>query len=94
MSNCQISSSLVDMKLHVLKLLETKARCPKILNAHKLVGMSSGVVMTQMHGENQLKKQTMSKNFYCILESKNLFHHLCLHRMSSCHTTSAASAFA
>ena len=66
MSNCQISSSLVDMKLHVLKLLETKARCPKILNAHKLVGMDLVVVMTQMHGENQLKKHRMTKKFIAI----------------------------
>ena len=88
MSNCQISSSLVDMKLHVLKLLETKARCPKILNAHKLVGMSSVVVMTQMHGENQLKKQKKTKIFDCNLESKNLSMHLRHHHTNSRQITS------
>ena len=85
MSNCQISSSLVDMKLHVLKLLETKARCPKILNAHKLVGMSLVVVMTQMHGENQLKKQKKTKIFDCNLESKNHAFASSLHEITPKH---------
>ena len=41
------------------------------------------MVMMQMHGENELKKQTQSKIFYCNLKSKNLFNHLCHHCMNS-----------
>ena len=40
------------------------------------------VVVMQMLGENQLKKQTMRKN-YCNLESKNLFNLLRHHRITT-----------
>ena len=38
--------------------------------ANLAVAVSSVVVMTPMHGENLLKKQTTHKFFYCNLESK------------------------
>ena len=55
---------------------------------HLEVGVSSVVVMTPMHGENLLKKQTNTKIFYCNLESKNLSMHWRHHLSNSCQLTS------
>ena len=41
------------------------------------------MVMMQMYGENQIKKQTKTKIFYCNLESKTLFSHLPHHCKNS-----------
>ena len=52
------------------------------------VAVSSVVVMTPMHGENLLKKQTTHKNLYCNLECKNLSMHWRHHGMNSCQSSS------
>ena len=57
---------------------------------HQLFYVSLVVVMTQMHGENQLKKQTKTKIFYCSLERKNLFNYLHHHHKNSRKITSVA----
>ena len=54
------------------------AGCRSTLSITFEVGMSSVYVMTTMHGENLLKKQTNTKIFYCNLESENLSMH-CMH---------------
>ena len=51
--------------------------------AHLAVVMSLVVVMTLMHGENLLKKQTNTNIFYYNLESKNLSMPWRHHRMNS-----------
>ena len=51
--------------------------------ANLAVAVSSVVVMTPMHGENLLKKQTTHKIFYRNLESKNLSMHWRHHHMNS-----------
>ena len=55
------------------------------------VAVSSVVVMTPMHGENLLKKQTTHKIFYCILESKNLSMHWRHHGTNSRQRSSATT---
>ena len=52
-------------------------------SGHLAVAVSSVVVMTPMHGENLLKKQTTHKIFYCNLESKNLSMHWRHHSTNS-----------
>ena len=63
------------------------------LTLHLEVGVSSVVVMTPMHGENLLKKQTNTKFFYFNLESKNLSMHWRHHLTNSRQITSELFKF-
>ena len=60
---------------------------------HLEVGVSLIVMMTPMHGENPLKKQTTHKIFYFNLESKNLSMHWRHHLANSRQSPSAQQPF-